>query len=114
MTVTPEAPVETLPANQVCARVRRRFSFAMFADLVPGATFTTTDVPADKRTWLLTFDRDLTPDEAQAVADRLSSTDDADMADRAELRALAEAVAAQPTSPVRALLMRLTTRALDD
>lgn len=95
----------------VTARHRRPKSFAMFADLLPGVTVAF--LPAAKGWLTVSFDRDLTAEEAAAVTERIESTDDADMASRAALRELAEAVEAMPLTPMRALLLSLTTRVLD-
>lgn len=112
MTVTPVAPA--LPANQVRSRARRGIGYAMFADLLPGVRFDWVEVAGSrKRTIVVTFDRDLIPEEAQAVADRLESTDDDDLADRAALRTLIAAVEAMEPTPTRQLIVRVARRTLD-
>lgn len=87
----------------------------MFDDIVPDATFEFVEVPAPKRTLLLTFSRDLTPTEAAAIAARLSSINDADMVDRVLLADLLEQVDTPAPAPavVRDLLVALATRVLD-
>lgn len=97
--------------NTVTARARRPLSFAMFADMLDAHVLSFTSA-TDKRT-TVTFDRDLEPDETAAVTARITSSNDADMADREALWQLVAEVDAMPATPVRDLLVRVVTRVLD-
>lgn len=97
--------------NTVTARNRRPLSFGMFADML-NATVVSFSPAGDKQT-TVTFGRDLTEAEAAAVTARLTSSNDADMVDREALAALVAEVDAMPDTPVRDLLVRLTTRVLN-
>lgn len=113
MTDQPVAP--TQPANQVTARYRRTGAFAMLAELLPGVTARFESAPA-KRWLTVTFDRDLTADEAADVVAHLESTDADDLDARAALRQLTtsiEARAAEDPTPERAALLLLIARDLD-
>lgn len=100
-----------MSAAEVTVRARRPLSFAMFADMID-ATVLSFLPAADKRT-TVTFSRDLTADEAIAVTARLTSSNDADMAERDRMGHLLAEVDAMPDTPVRDLLVALTTRVLD-
>lgn len=97
---------------QVTARSRRTLEFGMFAAMLPDAQVLTFAQAAGRQV-TVTFDRELTPAEVETVTACLSSTDDDDAADRAEMADLMTAVEAMGPEPVRDLLLHLTTRVLD-
>lgn len=104
------------PADRVTGIPVRARSYSMFTDL-PGMSSTRIldFVPADDgRQVTVIFDRHLTPDEALAVWERLTSADDTDLADRTQLRALAAEVAAADQTPLTSLVLLLARRALSE
>lgn len=83
----------------ISAVMRRSYFVAMFADLTDVAHTRTFDKPTGVTT--LTFDGDLDEATAEAIWARMESTDDADQARRAVLRADRDVLAAD--DPVRRL-----------
>lgn len=69
----------------VTGRVRRGRRFEMFTDLAPDATVIGFPTAGPDGLTTVTFDRDLTRDEADAVLARMESIDDADQQLRAWL-----------------------------
>lgn len=67
----------------VTARAARAIGFDTFADM----GLTVSGIARSNGDTVLTFAADLTPEQAQAVWDRMTSRDDADQARRAELAA---------------------------
>lgn len=95
---------------------RRVMSFDMFAEVPCLADARVTSMtPVDEFAgWTVMFARDLTADEQTTALALMASTSAEDMADRAQITAALEVVAAQPSTPERNLLLLLARRALND
>lgn len=92
MTQEPTAPEPTV----VVAPMRRSYTSAMFDDLLPEGAFVASRV-VGKPAWTVTFigtepGPALDAETVAAVVARMESTDDADQAKRADLRAKRDAV----------------------
>lgn len=107
---------ETPDADRVTALPVRTRSYTMFADLPGMAGTRVLDfIPApDGRQVTVVFDRDLTEAEALAVWERMTSVDDTDLADRAQIRTLAAEVEALEQTPTTQLVLLLARRALSE
>jgi hypothetical protein len=91
-------------STTVTARQARSIGYASFEVLLPGVTVT--EIRPDS----VTFDADLTPEQQQAVRDRMTSRDDDDQNARANIATLRTAAAAPTatTDDVKALALAVS------